>query len=109
MEDLLDAFRCEVSDTDSGSEGPSELEEGAADSRTPWGDKGLKYPKKSAWSFLGSCLKSNVTLILIRVSFFCLQSFSTHVGNVQLDHIVFVSFCGGGGQDYIMESTCQNL
>lgn len=33
VEDLLDAFRCEVSDTDSGSEGPSELEEGAADSR----------------------------------------------------------------------------
>ena len=34
VEDLLDAFRCEVSDTDSGSEGPSELEEGAADSRS---------------------------------------------------------------------------
>ena len=33
MEDLLDTFRCEISDTDSGSEGPAELEEGAADSR----------------------------------------------------------------------------
>lgn len=34
MEDLLDTFRCEISDTDSGSEGPAELEEGAADSRS---------------------------------------------------------------------------
>eukprot|EP00434_Breviolum_minutum_P040586 symbB.v1.2.036066.t1/scaffold4838.1/size34075/3 len=33
VEDLLDTFRCEISDTDSGSEGPAELEEGAADSR----------------------------------------------------------------------------
>lgn len=34
VEDLLDAFRCEVSDTDSGGEGPAELEEGAADTRS---------------------------------------------------------------------------
>lgn len=43
VEDLLDAFRCEVSDTDSGSEGPSELEEGAADSRSQ-GRQRLEVP-----------------------------------------------------------------
>lgn len=31
---MLDAFRFEVSDTDSGGEGPNELEEGAADTRS---------------------------------------------------------------------------
>eukprot|EP00435_Cladocopium_sp_Y103_P044541 s2276_g12.t1 len=41
VEDLLDAFRCEVSDTDSGSEGPAELEEGLVTSRMPGFGRGV--------------------------------------------------------------------
>ena len=71
--------------------------------------------KNSTWSFLGpwgSCLKSNLILFLYlfvtwrwsSLRLFCLQSFSTHVGNVLLDHIISVSFCIGGRWAGLMET-----